>query len=81
VRKVSLFIATSLDGYIAGPSGEIDWLFSDQDYGYAEFYARVEVIVIGRKTYEQCLVFDEWPYLILPKRWMTLHQIDQAVES
>jgi len=62
MRKVCLFIATSLDGYIAGPSGEIDWLFSDEDYGYKEFYAGVEVIVMGRKTYDQCLLFDEWPY-------------------
>jgi len=62
VRKVSLFIATSLDGYIAGPSGEIDWLFTDEDYGYNAFYAGVEVIVMGRKTYAQCLRFDEWPY-------------------
>jgi len=62
MRKVCLFIATSLDGYIAGPLGEIDWLFSDEDYGYKEFYAGVEVIVMGRKTYDQCLLFDEWPY-------------------
>ena len=62
MRKVCLFIATSLDGYIAGPSGEIDWLFSDEDYGYKEFYAGVESIVMGRKTYDQCLLFDEWPY-------------------
>lgn len=62
MRKVILFIATSLDGYIAGPSGEIDWLFQDHDYGYAEFYAGVEYIVMGRKTYETSLSFDEWPH-------------------
>lgn len=35
MRKVILFIASSLDGCIAGPKGESDRLFSDQDYGYA----------------------------------------------
>ena len=62
LRKVILFIATSLDGYIAGPAGEIDWLFQDQDYGYAEFYESVEYIVMGRKTYETALSFEEWPH-------------------
>ena len=62
MRKVILFIATSLDGYIAGPAGEIDWLFQDHDYGYAEFYAGVEYIVMGRKTYETALSFEEWPH-------------------
>ncbi len=62
VRKVQLFIATSLDGCIAGPKGEIDWLFSDQDYGYARFLAGIDVILMGRKSYELCLTFGQWPY-------------------
>ncbi len=60
--KVILFIATSLDGYIAGPAGEIDWLFHDADYGYTAFFDSVEVLVMGRKTYELSLSFGEWPY-------------------
>ena len=48
MRKLVLFIATSLDGYIAGPNGEIDWLFTDQDYGYSEFYATIDTVVMGR---------------------------------
>ena len=60
--KVILFIATSLDGYIAGPAGEIDWLFHDADYGYTPFFESVEVLVMGRKTYELALSFGEWPY-------------------
>ncbi|MBX7220678.1 MAG: dihydrofolate reductase family protein [Blastocatellia bacterium] len=59
---VSLYIATSLDGYIAGPNHEIDWLFTDQDYGFAEFYASVDAIVMGRKTYEVSLSFGEYPH-------------------
>ncbi len=62
MRKVILYIASSLDGYIAGKSGEIDWLFSDQDYGYTEFFANVDTVLMGRLTYEQALSFGEYPY-------------------
>jgi dihydrofolate reductase len=62
MRKVVLFIASSLDGYIARPSGDIDWLFTDQDYGYSEFFASVDTVLLGRKTYEQVLTFGEYPY-------------------
>ena len=62
MRKVVLFIASSLDGYIARPSGEIDWLFTDQNYGYSEFLASVDTVLMGRKTYEQVLTFGEYPY-------------------
>ena len=48
--KVILFIATSLDGCIAGPEGEIDWLFHDADYGYTSFFHSVDALVMGRKT-------------------------------
>ena len=60
------FIAASLDGYIAGPNGEIDWLFTDQDYGYTEFYARVDTVVMGRKTYDLCCSFKDYPYPGIP---------------
>ena len=62
MRNVILFIATSLDGYIAGPAGEIDWLFADQDYGYTEFLANVDTVLMGRKTYDVSLSFGEYPY-------------------
>src|SRR5262245_45250464 len=62
VRKVHLYIATSLDGYIAGPGGEIDWLFADQDYGYASFIEGIDTVLMGRKSYETAKSFDEWPY-------------------
>jgi dihydrofolate reductase len=44
-----------MDGYIAGPKGEIDWLFSDQDYGYTKFLASINSVLIGRKTYDETL--------------------------
>ncbi|MBD2085962.1 dihydrofolate reductase family protein [Trichocoleus sp. ST-U3] len=62
MRKVILFIASSLDGYIARQSGDIDWLFTDQDYSYSEFFASVDTLLMGRKTYEQVLTFGEYPY-------------------
>ena len=61
-RRLALFIATSLDGYIAGPGGDLSWLFHDADYGYTPFYARVDTVLMGRRTYETALSFDPWPY-------------------
>lgn len=52
-RKVSLFISTSLDGYIAREDGSIDWLFDDQDYGYEAFYNDVDTVIMGRHTWDQ----------------------------
>ena len=62
MRKVTLFIACSVDGYIAREKGGIDWLFTDNDYGYKKFYSSIDTILTGRKTYEQALGFGEWPY-------------------
>jgi len=64
--KVILYIASSLDGYIARADGSVDWLSlvdnQETDYGYSEFYARVDAIAMGSRTYEQVLDFDDWPY-------------------
>jgi len=62
MRQVILFISTSLDGYIARTDGTIDWLFTDQDYGYAAFFSGVDTVIMGRKTYEQTLTFGKFPY-------------------
>lgn len=62
MRKIRLFIASSLDGYIARKSGEVDWLFTDQDYGYTEFFNQIDTVLIGSKTYQQMLGFGEYPY-------------------
>lgn len=61
-RKVRLFIATSLDGYIAGPGESLDWLFGDADYGYDAFIAEVDTLAMGRRTYEVVKSFGDWPY-------------------
>lgn len=62
--KASVFIATSLDGYIARKDGGLDWLpqGGGEAHGYDEFMATVDAIVIGRKTFETVLAFDAWPY-------------------
>src|SRR5690606_18982458 len=51
MRKVILGLAVTLDGYIEGPNGEYDWCFTDQDYGLNEFYARIDAVFVGRKSY------------------------------
>lgn len=60
--KVVLFIASSLDGFIASPDGTVDWLFHDADYGYADFMASVDSVVLGRKTWEQAKTFEQVPF-------------------
>jgi dihydrofolate reductase len=61
--KASVFIATSLDGFIARENGAFDWLPADPEpHGYDEFIASVDALVIGRKTFETAAAFDPWPY-------------------
>lgn len=64
--KLKLFFACSIDGYIAKRNGDVAWLerFSQmgEDYGYMEFMDDIDVVVIGRKSYEKVLGFAEFPY-------------------
>jgi len=66
VPEVVYYVAASLDGYIATSNGGIEWLSAfegkGEDYGYAAFYASIDAVLLGRRTYEQCLTFGEWPY-------------------
>ena len=62
-----VYIATSLDGFIARKDGSIDWLMDipnpeQSDYGFGSFLERIDGIVMGRKTFETVLGFDPWPY-------------------
>ena len=61
---VSVFIGTSLDGFIARPNGDLDFLppGGGEPHGYDEFMASVDALVIGRKTFETVLAFAVWPY-------------------
>src|SRR5437870_9471974 len=59
----SVFIGTSVDGFIARPNGELDFLpEGGEPHGYDEFIASVDAIVIGRKTFETVLTYEAWPY-------------------
>jgi len=53
MRRIKYFVASSLDSYISRVDGGVDWLFTDQDYGMKEFFATVDVAVMGRKTYQK----------------------------
>ena len=62
--KASVFVGTSLDGFIARTNGALDFLppGGGEPHGYDEFMESVDALVIGRKTYETVLAFDTWPY-------------------
>ena len=62
-----VYIATSLDGFIATSDGDLDWLFEipnpqQSDYGYGKFMSNIDAIVMGRNTFEKVKTFDRWSY-------------------
>ncbi|MBU7314118.1 dihydrofolate reductase family protein [Paenibacillus oleatilyticus] len=65
-RPVVLYIAATLDGYIARENGEIDWLYEvegEGDNGYSEFYQTIDTVLMGNKTYEHTFeLADQFPY-------------------
>ncbi|HPF41436.1 MAG TPA: dihydrofolate reductase family protein [Phycisphaerae bacterium] len=66
--KVTVFIAASLDGYIAREDGDVSWLHDPAhidegvDYGFNALLAGVDALVMGRKSFEKVLTFGDWPY-------------------
>lgn len=60
----SVFVGISVDGFLARPNGDFDFLDAggSEPHGYDEFMATVDTLVIGRKTFETVLSFDHWPY-------------------
>jgi dihydrofolate reductase len=81
-RKNIVFIAQSLDGYIAGPSGEIDWLDmvanpGGEDMGYLALMQDIDAIIMGRNTFDFVANYDgPWPY---PKKVFVLSNTLQSV--
>jgi len=59
-----VYLAASLDGFIARPDDGLDWLtpFEQEEHGYRDFVAGVDALVIGRRTYDVVLGFPDWPY-------------------
>ena len=86
--KISVFVGTSVDGFIARPNGELDFLppGGGEPHGYNEFIATVDAIVIGHKTFETVLAMEDWPYekkrvVVLSSRAVDLSKARGAVEQ
>ena len=85
---VSVFIGTSVDGFIARANGDLDFLppGGGEPHGYNEFIATVDAIVIGRKTFETVLAMTDWPYgdkrvVVLSSRQLDLSAARGVVEQ
>ena len=83
MRKVILYIAVSLDGFIADRQGGVDWLErasnGEEDSGYDEFIQKVDTVLMGYKTYHQVttqLSPDQWPYQGLTTYVLTHRHLD-----
>lgn len=81
MSKITLYIASSLDGFIADEDGGVEWLetfddtYQDGESGssYEDFFESVECLVMGANTYEQILTFGDWPYGDRPT-FITTHE-------
>ena len=71
----------SLDGFIEGPNGEYDWCFTDQDYGLADFYKRVDAVFMGRKSYELMLSTEGVPGMPRMKEYVFSNTLNQVPEG
>lgn len=85
--NASVFIGTSVDGFIARLNGDLDFLpvGGGEPHGYTEFMETVDALVIGRKTYETVLAFERWPYgekpvFVLSSRSLAPAPTDATVE-
>ena len=86
--KLSVFVGTSLDGFIARRNGQYDFLppGGGEPHGYEEFIASVDTILIGRNTFEVVLKLPTWPYygkrvVVLSHRPLELSEITERVEQ
>ena len=60
--RVRVYIAASLDGYIAKEDGSVDWLPQNSESSYDAFYKSIDTVIMGKTTYDQILTFGEYPY-------------------
>ena len=75
--RFRVYIATSLDGYVATPDGGVEWLepFQDEDYGYNSFIQKIGTVIMGRTTFQQVLGFGQWPYKDLRVMVLSSHPL------
>ena len=79
-----MFIACSLDGFIAGPGGDLSWLpppREGEDYGYGAFMAETSALLMGRSTYETAVGFESWPYGETPVFVATSRSLEPGVPT
>jgi dihydrofolate reductase len=91
--KTCVFVATSLDGFIAREDDALDWLEAankkipkEEDLGYREFFDSVDVLILGRITFEKALTFSEWSYsekrvIVLSSRQIQIPTVLQRTVS
>lgn len=84
--QVSVFLALSLDGFLARADGGVDWLepfqqAGGEDYGFAEFFGSVDALVLGRHTYDTARGFGEWPYTGKRVIVLTHHPVTPVVDE
>lgn len=82
MKKIKLYIATSIDGFIARPDGNLDWLMKypinfETNYGYDSFYESIDTVVMGGRTYHSILAMDvKWPYQDKNNFIVTRHPVE-----
>lgn len=81
--RCTVYVGASIDGFIARKDGAIDWLHQKplpgEDYGYQEFFDGVDVMVMGRATFDLALGFPTWPYAGKPVTVLTTRPMPAAV--
>ncbi|KAB1188808.1 MULTISPECIES: dihydrofolate reductase family protein [Haloferax] len=87
--QITLYIAASVDGFIADDEGGVEWLDEFEQDGenddivadYEEFFADIDCLVMGATTYEQILTFGEWPYGETPTYVLTHRDLSRATDT
>ncbi|MFQ5509245.1 MAG: dihydrofolate reductase family protein [Leptospirillia bacterium] len=84
--KFRVYIAVSEDGFIADKDGSVGWLdpYADGDFGFADFFAEIHTVVMGRTSFDQVRTFGDWPYkgkrsVVLTRRAATAPEGEDVV--
>ncbi len=85
MAHIVYYVASSADGFIARSDGSLDWLEpysgTEEDHGYTDFYASIDALIVGSRTYEQMLGFGEWPHQDRPVTVMTSRSLPVDAEN